>query len=107
MLTSRKLMIPLLFSVLSNGTSIVSPNQACSNVEGNPPSPAWVNDGGFLILIVAVIAMFWGLALVCEDYFVPALNVFCEEWKVSTLTFFFVFVDHILFRVCLIRFPRM
>jgi Ca2+/Na+ antiporter len=23
--------------------------------------------------------MFWGLALVCEEYFVPALNILCEE----------------------------
>ncbi|CAE7771417.1 SLC24A1, partial [Symbiodinium microadriaticum] len=23
--------------------------------------------------------MFWGLALVCEEYFVPALNIMCEE----------------------------
>jgi solute carrier family 24 (sodium/potassium/calcium exchanger), member 4 len=27
--------------------------------------------------------MFWALAVVCEDYFVPALNILCEELNVS------------------------
>ncbi|CAN0313206.1 unnamed protein product, partial [Ectocarpus fasciculatus] len=45
-------------------------------------SSAWVEDGGFLILILGVSAMFWGLAVVCEEYFVPALNILCEELNV-------------------------
>lgn len=38
---------------------------------------------GFLLLVVSVCAMFWALAVVCEDYFVPALNILCEELNVS------------------------
>lgn len=45
-------------------------------------APDWVKNGGFLILFVIVIQMFWALALVCEEFFVPALNVMCEEFKI-------------------------
>lgn len=54
----------------------------CSKGAAVDPSPDWVNYGGFLFLIVLVIQMFWALALVCEEFFVPALNVLCEELKV-------------------------
>mmetsp|Transcript_90896 Transcript_90896/g.177893 ORF Transcript_90896/g.177893 Transcript_90896/m.177893 type:complete len:747 (+) Transcript_90896:58-2298(+) len=54
----------------------------CCKSSGVDPAPDWVTYGGFLILIIAVIAMFWGLALVCEEFFVPALNILCEEWKI-------------------------
>jgi Ca2+/Na+ antiporter len=37
---------------------------------------------GFLVLLVGVGAMFWGLAAVCEEYFVPALNILCEELNI-------------------------
>ena len=56
----------------------------CCLGSGMSPSPDWVNYGGFIILTVTVIAMFWALALVCEDYFVPALNVLCEEWNIPS-----------------------
>ena len=26
--------------------------------------------------------MFWGLAAVCEEYFVPSLNILCEELNI-------------------------
>ena len=38
---------------------------------------------GFLLLLIGVCAMFWALAVVCEEYFVPALNILCEELNVS------------------------
>lgn len=54
----------------------------CDEASEQEKSSAWVEDGGFLILILGVSAMFWGLAVVCEEYFVPALNILCEELNV-------------------------
>jgi len=42
----------------------------------------WIIDGGFLILIGCMAVMFWALAIVCEEYFVPALNIMCDELKI-------------------------
>ena len=36
--------------------------------------PSWVEDGGWIILVLACLAMFYGLAAVVEEFFVPALN---------------------------------
>ena len=41
-----------------------------------------VTDGGFILLIIAVMISLWALALVCEDFFVPALQVLCVKWNV-------------------------
>jgi Ca2+/Na+ antiporter len=54
----------------------------CNEASEQKASAPWVQDGGFLVLIIGVSAMFWGLAVVCEEYFVPALNVLCEELNV-------------------------
>lgn len=35
------------------------------------------------MLLIGVCCMFWALAVVCEEYFVPALNILCEELNVS------------------------
>jgi len=42
----------------------------------------WVNDGGFLILLLTVVICFWGLAIVCEDYYVPALSLLCQNYNI-------------------------
>ena len=39
----------------------------------------WIARGGYVLLIVGVLASFWGLAVVVEDFFVPALNIMCER----------------------------
>jgi hypothetical protein len=36
--------------------------------------PTWVEDGGWVVLVLATCAMFYGLATVVEEFFVPALN---------------------------------
>lgn len=54
----------------------------CEENSEQKSSAPWVEDGGFLLLLVGVSAMFWGLAVVCEEYFVPALNILCEELNV-------------------------
>lgn len=35
----------------------------CEMSEDEIPTPLWVEDGGFLVLIIGVIAMFWALAV--------------------------------------------
>jgi len=42
----------------------------------------WIEDGGWALLIIGMLVAFWGLAVVCEDFFVPALNVMCETLKI-------------------------
>eukprot|EP00935_MAST-01C_sp_MAST-1C-sp1_P002113 g2113.t1 len=42
----------------------------------------WLLDGGFVAIIIVVMIVFWALALVCEEFFVPALNVMCTEAKI-------------------------
>jgi hypothetical protein len=44
--------------------------------------PAWVSNGGFLLLILASLCSLWGMAHVCEEYFCPALSIFCLRWQV-------------------------
>jgi hypothetical protein len=45
--------------------------------------PQWVSDGGFILLILIVYASMWASALVCEDYFVPAMGKLCQRFDVS------------------------
>ena len=67
-------------SMLEGNSSAIGSCPCCLG-SGLEPSPPWVNNGGIILLVITVIAMFWGLSLVCEDYFVPALNVLCEEYS--------------------------
>jgi hypothetical protein len=45
-----------------------------ARAEGGDIVPEWIEDGGWIILILACLAMFYGLATVVEEFFVPALN---------------------------------
>ena len=40
--------------------------------------------GGFLICLIIALYMFWAIAIVCDDYFVPALDVICEKMNLQT-----------------------
>ena len=42
----------------------------------------WISGGGYVLLIVGLLAIFWALAVVVEDYFVPALNIMCEKFSI-------------------------
>lgn len=54
----------------------------CAAGQSVEEAEAWVTNGGFIILLIVVFQMFWALALICEDFFVPALRVFCEEFNI-------------------------
>jgi Ca2+/Na+ antiporter len=53
----------------------------CEDESDSDVAP-WIANGGFAILVVALLISFWGLAIVCEDYFVPALNILCDDYKI-------------------------
>mmetsp|Transcript_14064 Transcript_14064/g.23385 ORF Transcript_14064/g.23385 Transcript_14064/m.23385 type:complete len:785 (+) Transcript_14064:66-2420(+) len=74
------LALAISFSVVHADTS--TDDCPCCQSSAIEASPDWVNYGGIIILLITVIAMFWALALVCEEFFVPALNILCEEWKI-------------------------
>jgi hypothetical protein len=40
---------------------------------------AWIEQGGFVLLVVALFEMFYGLATVVEEFFVPALNIMVRQ----------------------------
>ena len=40
---------------------------------------AWIEHGGFVLLVVALFEMFYGLATVVEEFFVPALNIMVRQ----------------------------
>ena len=52
--------------------------QLCHELEGDKAAPQFVIDGGFIILIMAVLYALWAISYVCEDFFVPALEVLCK-----------------------------
>jgi hypothetical protein len=54
----------------------------CESAETREPAE-WVLYGGFLFLLIILSEMFWAMAVVCEDFFVPALTIMCEEYKVK------------------------
>ncbi len=51
----------------------------CHELGDGEAAPQFVVDGGFIILIVAVLYALWAISFVCEDFFVPALEVLCRK----------------------------
>ena len=58
-------------------------NASECDAEEEDATEAWMSQGGFLIFFVFVSMSFWGLAVVCEDFFVPALNLLCDDLKLD------------------------
>eukprot|EP01065_Artemidia_motanka_P050255 TRINITY_DN8551_c5_g1_i1.p1 TRINITY_DN8551_c5_g1~~TRINITY_DN8551_c5_g1_i1.p1 ORF type:complete len:746 (+),score=217.43 TRINITY_DN8551_c5_g1_i1:78-2240(+) len=42
----------------------------------------WVKKGGVVAIIFGILVSFWSLAVIVEEYFVPALNIMCERAKI-------------------------
>jgi hypothetical protein len=61
------LLVPILITLCHGNTS------TCEE-EKNKSLPLWIEDGGVIVLIIGLLVAFWGLAVVCEDYFVPGLH---------------------------------
>eukprot|EP00754_Rhynchopus_humris_P020613 Rhum_TRINITY_DN14706_c15_g1::Rhum_TRINITY_DN14706_c15_g1_i1::g.112083::m.112083/K13750/SLC24A2, NCKX2; solute carrier family 24 (sodium/potassium/calcium exchanger), member 2 len=60
------------------------PASNATEEEGTMYPPELISDetirkGGFLLYLVGILYMFFGLAIVCDDYFVPALEVITDK----------------------------
>ena len=56
----------------------ITNNDAECALPPNPQSAIWVVYGGEIILLYIVVMSLFALANVCEEYFVPALEIFCR-----------------------------
>lgn len=50
---------------------------------GEKDAAEWEKKGGFLVYLALMFYVFAGFELICDIYFVPALNVFCEVLHLS------------------------
>ena len=53
------------------------------DAEEDEVTEEWMSKGGFMIFFLFVAMSFWGLAVVCEDFFVPSLNLLCDDLKLD------------------------
>jgi K+-dependent Na+/Ca+ exchanger-like protein len=59
-----------------------SSEQSSVSSEGDPectPTQRWEKKGGFIIYAAMFCYVFYGFAIICDEFFVPALNMFCER----------------------------
>lgn len=42
-------------------------------------NPSWLEEGGFIPVILGIIVMFWGISFICEEYGVPSITAFCKR----------------------------
>jgi len=75
------MMLNLLFFFTLFFNVVIGDNSACAS-EGASTVGDFVSNGGFLFLLLGVFLSLWALALVCEEFFVPALQVLCDRWKI-------------------------
>ena len=40
--------------------------------------------GGIILHILCAFYMFWAITIICDDYFVPALDVICENCNLQS-----------------------
>ena len=69
---------------LADDSNNTGPASNATDDEGTMYPPELISDetirkGGFLLYLVGILYMFFGLAIVCDDYFVPALEVITEK----------------------------
>ena len=57
-------------------------SQQCHDVSETTESSTFINNGGFLLLFVAILYALWSISYCCEDFFVPALEVFCKRYSI-------------------------
>jgi K+-dependent Na+/Ca+ exchanger-like protein len=45
--------------------------------------PSFVSDGGWALHVLAILYLFLGIAIVCDDFFTPSLEIICEKLGLS------------------------
>ena len=74
-------MLVVVLCLCSGVTAIVDPLESegstCPSVPF-PSVPDWVRYGGFLLLILASLMSLWGMAHICEDYFLHCMSFVCD-----------------------------
>lgn len=74
---------------LLNETNVTGANETPeTKVVIGPPNfpPYWISpykNGGVIVYIIGMIYTFMGLAVVCDEFFVPALEVMIEKFQIS------------------------
>ena len=72
--------VPLLASFFSSNSS-----ESDSSFSGSghpdvlPEADAWEKNGGFLLYLAVMFYVFYGFEIICDEFLVPALNLFCEK----------------------------
>ena len=46
-------------------------------------APEWLEAGGWVLYAVAILYLFLGIAIICDDYFTASLEQICEKLKLS------------------------
>jgi hypothetical protein len=65
----------------SSSTNITHASSPCDSGE-KEEVPIWIKNGGFILVFLGLMVLFWALAEVCDHYFVASLLVLCEEKKI-------------------------
>jgi len=47
------------------------------------PAPAWIARGGWVLYALAILYLFLGVAVTCDDFFAPSLERVCERLRLS------------------------
>jgi len=79
-MNQRVAQLLVLFSMM---TLVISADDGDDDDDDDESKPVpWIAKGGFILLIVAVLQMFYALAVVVEEYFVPSLNTMCVVYEI-------------------------
>ena len=66
-----------------NFTNSSSDDSGVLETSDKYPSEPWERYGGFLLYFALMCYVFCGFEVICDAFFVPALNVFCELMHMS------------------------
>lgn len=55
----------------------------CATASDHVATPAWLEQGGFIPVLLGVATLFWSISFVCEEFGVPSLAAFCKRNRLS------------------------
>ncbi len=72
----------LIFSISGVVGDSAIPESVCAISTISPEPDPFSKNGGYILYIIGTIASLYSLAYVCEEYFVPALQLMCVKHKI-------------------------